>query len=147
MPLDVVTLQQATAKAKALVATFLTSSSASGSPVTTLTVNLVVQPVSIQTLAANGAVTLDASLGDAMVILEANATSSTITNPTDRQILRVTWEQDAVGNRAYAWPSNCKFAGGAAPSDTTANARTTVTFRYESGSSAWFELDRAVAVH
>lgn len=110
-----------------------------------VTAGVVVRPIASQSLAAAGAVTVDASLGDAVVALAANATSSTITNPTADQELRITWSQDATGGRTYAWPANCKFAG-AAPGDTTPNARTTVTLRYDATVSAWHEMSRAVAV-
>lgn len=97
-----------------------------------------------QTLAANGAVTIP-STADQNITLQANATSSTISgSPVGGQQLIITWIQDATGGRTYVWPTNCKFAGGAAPSDTTASKRTSVTFRYDSGN--WYELDRAVAV-
>ena len=100
-----------------------------------------------QTVAADGAVTLDAKRGDQIVTLNANATSSAITNaPTIAQTMSVTFVQDATGGRTYVWPTNCRFAGGVAPNDTTANRRTTVTFRYETATGRWHEVSRAVAV-
>lgn len=100
-----------------------------------------------QTLASAGAVTIDASRGNLQVVtLQANATSSTITNPVDRQQMTVTWIQDATGGRSYAWPTNCKFAGGSAPSDTTVAKRTSVTFVYDLASTSWYEIFRAAAV-
>lgn len=98
-----------------------------------------------QTLAANGAVTIDASSGDLQdITLNANATSSTIINPQTNQMLSIAWIQDATGGRTYVWPTNCKFAGGAAPSDTTASKRTTVRFVYDG--TNWNEIARSVAV-
>jgi hypothetical protein len=99
-----------------------------------------------QTLAANGAVTIDATLGDVVVTLNANATSSTITNPTDAQVLAITWVQDATGGRTYVWPANARFAGAVAPSDTTLSARTTATFRYTAFAGRWYEISRSAAV-
>jgi hypothetical protein len=100
-----------------------------------------------QTLSSNGAVTCDVAQGNAQnVTLQANATSTTINNPTNSQELVLTFIQDATGGRTYAYPANCKFAGGSAPSDTTAGKRTTVRFRYDSGTSAWWETARSVAV-
>lgn len=100
-----------------------------------------------QTLSSNGAVTMDTSNGNSAIItLQANATSSTIVNPTQNQELTITWIQDATGGRTYSWPANCKFVGGSAPSDTTASKRTSVRFSYESSSSSWFETARSVAV-
>ena len=53
--------------------------------------------------------------------------------------------QDATGGRTIAWPSNEKYAGGSAPSDTTANTRTIVTLVNLDG-SRWYEKSRTVAV-
>lgn len=116
-----------------------------GAGVAKVTAGVVVRPRAALSLAAAGAVAIDASLGDAVVTLTANATSSSITNPTADQELRITWSQDATGGRTYAWPTNCRFAG-AAPGDTTPNARTTVTLRYDATVSVWHEMSRAVAV-
>ena len=98
-----------------------------------------------QTLAASGAVTIDASTANiALVTLQANATSSSITNVHKGQRLTISWIQDATGGRTYVWPTNCKFAGGAAPSDTTASKGTSVTFVNDG--TNWIETGRAVAV-
>ncbi len=99
-----------------------------------------------QTLSSNGAVTINAlnSRGVA-VTLAANATSSSITNGAAGQVLTIEWIQDATGARSYVWPSNCKFAGGAAPTaSTTATYRDSVTFRFDG--TSWFETGRAAAV-
>lgn len=96
-------------------------------------------------LATNGAVTIDASAGnDQVVFLAANATSTTITNAVAGIKLSITYSQDITGGRTYAWPTNCRFGTGGAPSDTTSGKRTTVTFMYSS--SLWWEVARAVAV-
>lgn len=98
-----------------------------------------------QTLSAAGAVSINASSGDLQVItLAANATSSTIASSSPGQVLTITWVQNATGGFTYAWPTNCKFAGGAAPADTTASKQTSVTFRYDG--TNWQEISRAVAV-
>jgi hypothetical protein len=79
------------------------------------------------------------------VTLGANATSSTITNPSTGQRLTIAWAQDATGGRTYAWPTGLKFAGGAAPTaSTNAFYRDVVTFTYDG--SFWVEAGRAVAV-
>lgn len=100
-----------------------------------------------QTLAANGAVTLDASTGSTLAVsLQANATSSSITNAYLGQQLTISWIQDATGSRTYAWPSNCKFAAGAAPTaSTTANYRDMVTFVYDGAN--WQEISRSIGNH
>jgi hypothetical protein len=99
-----------------------------------------------QTLASDGAVTIDAAAGNVQSItLSANATSSTITNPSTGQRLTLSWWQDATGGRTYAWPTGLKFAGGAAPTASTAAFyRDIVTFTYDGAN--WVETGRAVAV-
>jgi hypothetical protein len=104
-----------------------------------------------QTLAANGAVTMNAQSANRHVItLQANATSSSITNPPpsgQSMVLTIEWNQDATGGRTYAWPSNCRFINGAAgPSDTTASRRTNVTFEWDNSAALWLECARSVAV-
>lgn len=95
-------------------------------------------------LTVAGAVALDASLTESQqVTLQANATSSTLTNGHQGQRLTISWLQDATGGRTYSWPTNCRFAG-TAPADTTANRQTSVTF-VKSG-TLWMETSRAVQV-
>ena len=106
-----------------------------------LTIARQVQP---QTLSSNGSVSFNAQMGDHRCTLQANATSSIISGASTGQLLTVTWQQDGAGGRTYSWPANCRFAGGTAPSDTTASTRTTVSFEYDG--SNWLELSRAVAV-
>jgi hypothetical protein len=103
--------------------------------------------VKAQTLAVAGAVTIDASLGNAQIItLGANASSSSIISPGIGQNLTIEWLQDGTGSRTYAWPANCKFAGGAAPAaSVTANYKDSVTFRYDG--TNWTEISRAVGIH
>lgn len=105
-------------------------------------------PVKAQTLSSNGAVTIDAKAGNTQAItLAANATSSTITNASEGQLVTIEWIQDGGGSRTYVWPTNCKFAGGAAPSpSTTATYRDSVTFRYSTTGTTWFEVARSAAV-
>lgn len=112
-------------------------------------VNASLEPaVKAQTLAANGAVTLDASLGGIQAVtLAANATSSAIVNPQIAgQLLTVEWIQDGTGSRTYVWPTNCKFAAGTAPAASTAAGDTdSVTFRWDG--TNWKETARAIGVH
>jgi hypothetical protein len=107
-----------------------------------------IQPAVAQTLTVAGAVTINTpTTGYAEITLQANATSSVISGGQQQgAVLTITWIQDATGGRTYAWPANCKFAGGVAPSDTTLSKRTSVTFHYDSTSTNWTELSRAVAV-
>lgn len=103
--------------------------------------------ISAQTLASNGAVTVDASTGNVQVVtLQADATSATITNPSPGQTLTLAWQQDATGSRAYAWPPNCSFTNGAAPlAVTSASGRDVVTFYYNG--SLWVEVARTSQAH
>jgi Pectate lyase superfamily protein len=98
-----------------------------------------------QSVTSSGAVTVDATAGRTQEItLSADALSTTITNPHANR-LTICWVQNSTGANTYVWPANCKFAGGSAPSDTTANTRTSVTFTYNG--TNWIEVSRAVAVH
>ena len=102
---------------------------------------------SFQTLGANGAVTINATLGETFEItLAANATSSTISNPGGQgQRLTIEWIQDATGLRTYVWPTNCRFAGNAAPTaTTTAGYKDSVTFEFNG--TVWTEIGRAIGV-
>lgn len=96
--------------------------------------------LSAQTLVSNGAVTIDSSTGNVQVVtLQANATSSSITNPSLGQVITLQWQQDATGSRTYVWPANCSFATGSTPSAvTTANARQLATFYYNGAN--WIEV-------
>ena len=92
----------------------------------------------------NGAVSISGRYDNTVISLAGNATSTTIIDAVTEAALSITWKQDGTGGRTYAWPTNCRFAGGSAPSDTTANTRTTVSFIYDG--SNWLETSRAVAV-
>lgn len=96
-----------------------------------------------QALASNGAVTVDASLGSTMAVtLNANATSSSITNPFTGQRLVIRWIIGVGGGFTYVWPANCKFNGGSAPTPQTgAGNIDQVMFEYDG--TNWRELCRA----
>lgn len=107
------------------------------------------QKVSSQTLSSNGTVSISAYTADIHVVnLQANCTTTALNTPATEtnysQVVTIEYVQDATGGRTYVWPTNCKFAGGSAPSDTTANKRSSVTFRYDG--TNWQEIGRAVAV-
>jgi hypothetical protein len=103
-----------------------------------------------QTLAANGAVTIDAAKGEFhKILLNANATSTTISNPSFGQKLTIEWKQDGTGSRTVVWPTNCVFAGGAAPTTSTvANYRDIVSFicEWNGTTYSWVETSRSIAV-
>jgi len=101
--------------------------------------------LSTQTLLSNGAVTIDASTGNTQLItLQANATSSSITNPSLGQVLTIQWKQDGSGGRTYVWPTSCLFTGSSTPSNVvTASGSDSATFFYNG--TNWIELSRASA--
>jgi hypothetical protein len=72
--------------------------------------------------------------------------SMTILNAVGGTRLEIWISQPAGGGAAYAWPTNARFAGGAAPSNTDSNTTTVVTFRYHQGSAKWIEVERSVGV-
>jgi hypothetical protein len=85
--------------------------------------------------------TIDASLGEAyQLTLTANVTSSTISNATTGQLLRVILVQDGTGSRTFAWPSNVKWnGGGAAPTLQTA-ANSVDVFEFYYNGTNWYQL-------
>jgi hypothetical protein len=99
-----------------------------------------------QTLASAGAVTVDASTCDTVkVTLNASASSSSFTNATTGQRLAVELLQGAGGSKTFSWPSNCKFAAGAAPTlSTTAAYTDIVTFIYDG--TNWQEMSRSLGI-
>lgn len=107
-----------------------------------------IQDLYIQTtISAASAVTVNAANGskqELFISATGSITSMTITNPVANQKLTIKIAQ--TGGRAYVWPANCRFAGGVAPNDTTANCFCSVTFFYDSQVSLWIEEGRSVAV-
>lgn len=98
------------------------------------------------TLAANGAVAFDArTFNTYFLTLNANLTSSTLTNGSIGQEVEIHLIQDATGGRTYVFPTSFKFAGGTAPNNTTASTRTIVRMRFSNGTN-WYETSRSVAV-
>jgi hypothetical protein len=102
---------------------------------------------SVQTLSANGAVTFNAlSANLQLITLSANATSSSIPNPQLGQVMTIAWRQDAKGGHTYAWPSNWKFANGAAPTPSTTAGYTDSVTAFFDGTN-WIEVSRALEAH
>lgn len=99
-----------------------------------------------QTLSVAGAATIDASTGHVQKItLGANATSSSITNPSTGQRMTIEWTQDGTGGRSYVWPANVIWTQGSAPTATRkANSSDLVTFIYDG--TNWVELGRVLGV-
>lgn len=99
-------------------------------------------PVETQTLTAAGAVTISAiSTQVAQILLQANATSSSITNAYVGQQLTVMWKQDATGGRTVVWPTNFIFAGTMPAVASAANAITASSFIYDGAN--WNEISRS----
>ena len=106
---------------------------------------------------APGAVSVPAAeCNVAIVLLNAACLSSDIdvegnanpgaaqTLPTTTQTMTLCFVQGGSGGNAYAWPSTCRFAHGQAPTDTSANTMTSVSFVFQNG--LWLEIGRAEAV-
>lgn len=71
-------------------------------------------------------------------------TTLTVSAGVKGQVWTLSIIQGLAGGWTYSFPSNCKFAGGVAPSDTTAGTTTSVTFYFDG--TNWAEIGRAVAV-
>lgn len=100
-----------------------------------------------QIITNNGAITVTATSGET-VILTANGNISSISINTgaDGQIMSLMMVQN--GGSA-TWPStitNASLAGGTFTKTTTSGAIDTITFRYNSGTSKWIEIGRALNV-
>jgi hypothetical protein len=105
----------------------------------------------LQTVAAATSVTVNPTSGETVrITLSATAiTSLTIFTGQPGQVLTVEVIQDSAGGRTIptTW-TNVRFAGGGAsvPWTTTANAKDTITFRYNSTDSKWDEIGRAMNI-
>lgn len=75
-------------------------------------------------------------------VLTCNLTGT----PADNQEIELSYIQPAGGGMSYAYPTTFRFAGNAAPTDTTGGRRTTVRMRFDSQVGRWHELYRSVAV-
>lgn len=100
-----------------------------------------------QTLASTGPITVPLTYERSQISLQANLSALAFSGTAQqRQRLEISFIQDATGGRTYTFPSNCRFAGGSAPSDTTPNTRTTIGFQYDLVANRWHEISRVVAV-
>lgn len=108
-----------------------------------------VAALSSQTIAAPGAAVISAAYERIELVLNAalsGVTFAATPTPQTGQRMSITMIQDATGGRTYAWPASCRFAGNAAPTDTTPNTRTTVEFMHDAFAGRWREIRRSVAV-
>lgn len=105
-----------------------------------------IEPPTLLTFSATP--TFDASTASTFrETLTASVTSSTITNPTDGQVIKIVLTQGGAGSFTFAWPANCAFVGGTAPTLTTASGKTDmVCFQYNLAATKWQEQYRALNV-
>jgi hypothetical protein len=103
----------------------------------------------LQTIPAATSVTINPTLGETVrIALSATAiTSLTISANNPGQILTVEVIQDATGGRSIptTW-IGVRFAGGSYTASAGANAKDTITFRYNSTDSKWDEIGRAMNI-
>jgi hypothetical protein len=89
----------------------------------------------VTTAPVSGVLTLNAALGDKQKInVNAAISSSSVTNPTDGQIMTLFWIQDGTGH-SIVLPTN--FIGATAPS-TTANKHSIQQFYYNAADTSWY---------
>lgn len=86
---------------------------------------------------AAGVVTIDASIGNSVIInVNAAITSMVVTNPTNGQELTIMYKQDGTGH-AIVTPTN--FFGTTAP-DVTANKISVQKFVYDITTTNWYSV-------
>lgn len=90
-------------------------------------------------LTVGAAIPLDASLSNNFKFtLTLNATLGNPTNSTDGMVLNIRVKQDSTGSKTLSYGSAYKFAGGAAPSLSTAgDSVDLITMYYDSSDAAW----------
>ena len=91
----------------------------------------------VTTAPVAGVLTINAASSDKQKInVNAAISSSSVTNPTDGQIITVFWIQDGAGH-AVVYPSN--FIGATAPS-TGANTHSIQQFLYHAADTSWYGI-------
>lgn len=89
-------------------------------------------------------VTVDASLSDSFYLLATSGVGSTraLANPTnlvDGQVINFRYKQDGTGSRLLTFGTNYKFAGGTAPTaSTAANAEDFMSCQYDATDGTLF---------
>lgn len=66
--------------------------------------------------------------------LTGNVSSSTVTNPTDGQVIRTIIRQDGTGGRIFTWPTTFR---GQSPISVDANTASVQEFVYEISNNIW----------
>ena len=89
----------------------------------------------VTTAPVAGVLTINAATGDKQKInVNAAISSSSVTNPTDGQVMTLFWVQDGTGH-SVVLPTN--FIGATAPS-TTANTNSIQQFYYNAADTSWY---------
>jgi len=97
-----------------------------------------------QTAPSSATPSFDTTLGDSIyILLNANATSWSITSGVAGQQVRIAWAQDGVGGRSIAGtPSNVKLQGGTFSPSTTPGAIDILELGWSVVDSKWHETGR-----
>ena len=87
-------------------------------------------------LTVSATTALDASASNAFTAaMTTNVTTLSISNAVEGQAISILFTQDATGSRTIAWPASFRWAGGAAPTlSTAANARDLLSAQFLGGS-------------
>jgi len=102
-----------------------------------------VHPSHQLTVTSTATTTLDARIASYFrIFTTTDITTMVLNNGHDGQMVSITVEQDGSGGHTYAWPSNCNFAGGIGPINTTPSKRCIVTFIYSG--AQWYEIGRMI---
>lgn len=75
------------------------------------------------------------------ITLTGNVTSSSVTNPTNGQLITFEIIQDGTGSRTFAWPANFKGASVIAPDATLVSVQ---SFRYDG--TNWRAIDTGITM-
>lgn len=85
--------------------------------------------------------TFNAALGSVQrLVLTGDVTSSSITNPTDGQVLYIILSQDANGGHSFTWPTSILWQGIVPTLDTSPDHTAAFSFVYVSSLNKWSAL-------
>ena len=91
------------------------------------------------TLVDAATIDIDASAGVVFGVTLAGNRTITLSNPVDGSKVKFYPTQDVTGTRTLTWPGNVVWAGGAAPTlSTAANATDFISLRYRSSTATWY---------
>lgn len=95
----------------------------------------------VSTQNANGSFAINLANGNVFVLTLTGATTLSVSGATNQKACSFTLylKQDGTGNRAVTWPNGTRWAGGAAPTlSTAANAVDILVFESVDGGSNWY---------